>query len=134
VTTGGRYVHLDDVQLGWPPASAPAVLAAARGPRTLRLSGEVADGSILDQVTALEQFRSARESIDAGRAAADRSDAHRIVQYMGAADSADPAATAETIRSWTAAGADTVVLHPTSGDQDPLAHIRFAARQVRPLL
>ena len=34
---------------------------------------------------------------------------------------------------WTAAGADTVVLHPASADQDPIAHIRFAA-QVRQLL
>jgi alkanesulfonate monooxygenase SsuD/methylene tetrahydromethanopterin reductase-like flavin-dependent oxidoreductase (luciferase family) len=143
VTTHGRYVQLDDVQLGWPPAAAPAaapaVLAAARGPRTLRLSGEVADGSILDQVTTLEHFRSARESIDAGRAAAGRSDPHRVVQYMAAGpgadrDGADPAAIADTIRSWTAAGADTVVLHPTPGGQDPIAHIRFAARQVRPLL
>ena len=52
---------------------------------------------------------------------------------MGAADSADPAAIAETVRSWAAAGADTVVLHPASGDEDPIAHVRFAA-QVRSLL
>jgi alkanesulfonate monooxygenase SsuD/methylene tetrahydromethanopterin reductase-like flavin-dependent oxidoreductase (luciferase family) len=133
VTTDGRYVHLDDVQLGWPPAGAPAVLAGARGPRTLRLSGEVADGSILDRVATLEELRSAREAIDAGRAAAGRSDPHHVVQYMAAADSADPAAIAETVRAWAAAGAGTVVLHPTSGDQDPIAHIRFAA-QVRSLL
>ena len=40
VTVHGRYVHLDDVALGWPPDPAPPVLAAATGPRTLRLSGE----------------------------------------------------------------------------------------------
>lgn len=132
VTTHGRYVQLDDVQLGWPPAGAPAVLAGARGPRTLRLSGEVADGSILDRVTTLEEFRSAREAIDTARAAACRSDSHLIVQYM-AADPGAPDATAETVRSWAAAGAGTVVLHPSSADQDPIAHIRFAA-QVRSLL
>ena len=112
VTTHGRYVHLDDVQLGWPPAAAPEVLAAARGPRTLRLSGEVADGSILDRVTTREEFRTARESIDAGRAAAGRSGPHRVIQYLAAADSADPAAIAETIRAWAAAGADTIVRAP----------------------
>jgi len=132
VTTHGRYVRLDGVQLGWPPAAAPEVLAAARGPRTLRLSGEVADGSILDRVTTREEFRTARESIDAGRAAAGRSGPHRVIQYM-AADLAEPAAIAEAVRACAAAGADTVVLHPTSGDQDPIAHIRFAA-QVRQLL
>ena len=84
VSTDGRYVRLDGVQLGWPPAAAPEVLAAARGPRTLRLSGEVADGAILDQVTTLEDFRTARESIDAGRAAAGRSGPHRVVQYLAA--------------------------------------------------
>jgi alkanesulfonate monooxygenase SsuD/methylene tetrahydromethanopterin reductase-like flavin-dependent oxidoreductase (luciferase family) len=133
VTTHGRYVHLDDVQLGWPPATAPAVLAGARGPRTLRLSGEVADGSILDQGTTREDFRSAREAIDAGRAAAGRADPHRVVQYLAAPNSADPAAIAETVRSLAAAGADTVVLHPTSGDEDPIAHLHVAA-QVRSLL
>jgi hypothetical protein len=52
---------------------------------------------------------------------------------MATADSADPAAIAETIRAWATAGADTIVVHPTSADQDPIAHIRFAA-QVRQLL
>ncbi len=32
VTTEGRYVRLDGVALVWPPASAPAVYAGARGP------------------------------------------------------------------------------------------------------
>ena len=132
MTADGRYVRLDGVQLGWPPAAAPEVLAAARGPRTLRLTGEVADGAILDQVTTLEDLRTARESIDAGRTAAGRSGPHRVVQYM-AADPGNAGAVAEAVRSWAAAGADTVVLHPASGDQDPIAHIRFAA-QVRTLL
>jgi len=127
VTTHGRYVHLDDVQLGWPPAAPPPVLAAARGPRTLRLSGEVADGSILDQVTTLGEFEAARARIDAGRTAAGRSDPHRIVQYLAAGPGADPAAIAETARAWSVAGADTIVLHPTSADQDPITHLRFAA-------
>ena len=135
VTTDGRYVRLDGVQLGWPPAAAPEVLAAARGPRTLRLSGEVADGAILDRVTTLEEFRSARESIEAGRTAAGRSGPYRVVQYMAADPDApgNAGAVAEAVRSVAAAGAGTVVLHPASAGQDPLAHIRFAA-QVRQLL
>lgn len=48
VTVDGRYVKLRDVALDWPPATPPPVLAGARGPRTLRLTGEAADGTILD--------------------------------------------------------------------------------------
>ncbi|MGH2929364.1 MAG: LLM class flavin-dependent oxidoreductase, partial [Solirubrobacteraceae bacterium] len=47
VTMTGRYVRLDDVALDWPPASAPELFAGATGPRSLRLSGELADGTIL---------------------------------------------------------------------------------------
>jgi alkanesulfonate monooxygenase SsuD/methylene tetrahydromethanopterin reductase-like flavin-dependent oxidoreductase (luciferase family) len=79
VTTQGRYVRLDDVALGWPPESAPPVLSAATGPRTLTLSGERADGTILVAGTTREQFRLARQSIEEGRARAGRTDPHPIV-------------------------------------------------------
>src|SRR6516165_9703688 len=88
LTVHGRYVHLDDVALGWPPATAPAILAAATGPRTLRLSGELADGTVLDSSTTPGQLRSAREAIDAGRAAAGRADPHPVVLYVQAAPQA----------------------------------------------
>ncbi len=50
VTADGRYVQLDQVELDWPPEQVPPVLVGARGPRTLRLAGELADGVILDGV------------------------------------------------------------------------------------
>jgi alkanesulfonate monooxygenase SsuD/methylene tetrahydromethanopterin reductase-like flavin-dependent oxidoreductase (luciferase family) len=43
VTVDGRYLRLDAVALDWPPASPPAVLAGATGPRSLRLSGRRRD-------------------------------------------------------------------------------------------
>lgn len=132
VTTHGRYVRLDDVALGWPPRNAPAVLAAARGPRTLRLSGEAADGTILGYDPTLEQFTAARAQIDAGRAAAGRSDPHRLVLYL-AAKAGDPGVAAEAVRFWASAGADTVVLHPTP-DDDLVGYVRFVADQVLPLV
>ena len=151
VTVYGRYVHLDDVALGWPPATAPAVLAAATGPRTLRLSGELADGTVLDSSTTPGQLRSAREAIDAGRAAAGRADPHPVVLYLRAATAPGPAdresyqpesaavagdaaAVAAAVRFWAGAGADTVVLHPPAGVPDPAAFVRFTAEKVRPLL
>src|SRR2546423_1883665 len=48
VRAGGQYVRLDGVALDWPPAAVPPLLVGARGPRTLALAGELADGVVLD--------------------------------------------------------------------------------------
>src|SRR5919198_994400 len=53
--TEGRYVRLD-----WPPESPPPVLAGAVGPRTLRLAGEAADGTVLDASSRPDVVRRAR--------------------------------------------------------------------------
>jgi 5,10-methylenetetrahydromethanopterin reductase len=47
VDFSGRYVRLDGVQLSHPPPVVPPVYAGVRGPRSLRLSGKVAQGTIL---------------------------------------------------------------------------------------
>ncbi|WP_078884993.1 LLM class flavin-dependent oxidoreductase [Streptomyces sp. NRRL S-146] len=65
VTVDGRYVKLDDVALDWPPSSPPSgVLAGATGPRSLRLTGEAADGTILTAATNAEGVRTARQLVD----------------------------------------------------------------------
>lgn len=85
VTVHGRYLRLDAVALDWPPGSPPAVLAGATGPRSLRLSGEVADGTILTARTPPDQVRQARRLVDEGRAAGGRAQPHRVVVYVLAA-------------------------------------------------
>jgi alkanesulfonate monooxygenase SsuD/methylene tetrahydromethanopterin reductase-like flavin-dependent oxidoreductase (luciferase family) len=158
VTTDGRYVQLDKVALGWPPTTAPAIVAAAAGPRTLRLSGEFADGTVLDSSITFDGLRRARRLVDEGRAAAGRTDPHPLIVYLRAMtgtagrdrlakeisegsvqpDSAvvagDAAAIAAAIGSWADAGADTVVLHPPGDEPDPAAFVRFIADQVGPLV
>jgi alkanesulfonate monooxygenase SsuD/methylene tetrahydromethanopterin reductase-like flavin-dependent oxidoreductase (luciferase family) len=153
LTVDGRYVKLDDVALDWPPLTPAPVFAAAAGPRTLALSGQLADGTILDSSGTVDRVRDARRIIDEARAAAGRVGPHPIVLYlltvtgpdaarrleaMGRAGTAavagDARAVAEAVRFWAAAGADKVVLHPAADDSDPLAFIRFTAEQVRPLL
>ncbi|MBH5338690.1 LLM class flavin-dependent oxidoreductase [Streptomyces pactum] len=161
VTVQGRYVRLDQVALSWPPATAPGVLAGATGPRSLRLSGEAADGTILDAGTTPDRVRRARELIEEGRRAAGRTDPHRVVVYLRAATGPDAAArvAAETaagggaggpepdaaaaggaeeiaavVRRLAEAGADTVVLQPTADEPDPEGFVRFAAEEVRPLV
>jgi alkanesulfonate monooxygenase SsuD/methylene tetrahydromethanopterin reductase-like flavin-dependent oxidoreductase (luciferase family) len=135
LTVDGRYVRLNDVALEWPPAPPPPVLAAATGPRTLRLSGEAADGTILVAGTGPDEVRRARERIDEGRAAAGRNDRHRLVVYMAVTGLKDAAEAAANARALVKAGADTIVVQPLEGSEpDPVDLVRFAAGQVRPLL
>lgn len=70
VSVTGRYVNLDRVQLSWPPAEHVPILAAAEGPKTTALVGEVADGLVL---TSGWSAGMVRESVERARAA--RSDA-----------------------------------------------------------
>ncbi|MEU9605370.1 LLM class flavin-dependent oxidoreductase [Streptomyces sp. NPDC048057] len=160
VTTSGRYVSLDDVALDWPPTSAPPVYAGALGPRTVRLTGEAADGTVLDASVSSDGLRRARALIEEGRAAAGRpsTEHHPVVIYLhaatgpGAADrlraeldrwdvdptglgvAGDAAAVAEAVQRLAEAGADTVVLQPTADEPDPEGFLRFTAEEVRPLV
>ncbi len=72
VTTAGRYVSLDGVRLDWPPVVAPALLVGAGGLRSLRLSGQIASGTILTGGTSPDGVRQARRHFDEGRRAAGR--------------------------------------------------------------
>jgi alkanesulfonate monooxygenase SsuD/methylene tetrahydromethanopterin reductase-like flavin-dependent oxidoreductase (luciferase family) len=71
VSTEGRYVKLDGVALDWPPDPAPELLIGATGPRTLALSGELADGTILTGGTSPAGVRTAKLHIDQGITAAE---------------------------------------------------------------
>ncbi|MFJ1553856.1 LLM class flavin-dependent oxidoreductase [Streptomyces mirabilis] len=159
VSMDGRYVKLDGVALDWPPAGAPEVLAGAGGPRSLRLSGAAADGTVLTAATGPEGVRRARRLIDEGRESAGRTDHHRVVVYLHAATGPDAAArlraeieangedplpehgvagdagaVAKAVQRLAEAGADTVVLQPTADEPDPEAFVRFAAEEVRALV
>jgi alkanesulfonate monooxygenase SsuD/methylene tetrahydromethanopterin reductase-like flavin-dependent oxidoreductase (luciferase family) len=159
VTVDGRYVHLDKVALDWPPAQPPRLFIGAIGPRSLALSGELADGTILTGGTTPDQVREMRAVIDQARAAAERPGRQRVVVYLVAATgpdarerlagelrkwSLDPAqevgvagdveAVAAAVRRWADAGADAVVLQPTEDEPDLAGFIRVVAGQVTPLV
>jgi alkanesulfonate monooxygenase SsuD/methylene tetrahydromethanopterin reductase-like flavin-dependent oxidoreductase (luciferase family) len=159
LTVTGRYVRLDDVALDWPPPAPFPVLCGAMGDRTLRLSGERADGTILVAGTTPSLLARARRLIDEGRAAAGRTDPHRVVVYLHAAIGPDAAARLERERSrWgyedmaersvhggaaeiaagvarlAEAGADAVILQPTEDDPDPEGFVRFVGTEVAPLV
>lgn len=159
VTTDGRYVQLDDVALDWPPATAPRILAGAVGPRSVRLTGEAADGTILDARVTPDGVRQARTLIDEGRAAGGRTGPHPVTVYLyaatgpdaeprmhaelekegradvpGLAAVGDAATIAKAVQTLADAGADSVILQPTADEPDPEGFIRFTAQEVRPLV
>jgi alkanesulfonate monooxygenase SsuD/methylene tetrahydromethanopterin reductase-like flavin-dependent oxidoreductase (luciferase family) len=160
VTAEGRYVRLDGVALDWPPQGPAEVLAGGIGPRTLRLTGEAADGTILTAGTSPDRVRAARRLVAEGRAAAGRAEKdHRIVVYLLTARGADAAervradvlaegaggdpdaavagdaeTVARAVRELAGAGADAVILQPTADEPDPEGFVRFAAEEVRPLV
>jgi alkanesulfonate monooxygenase SsuD/methylene tetrahydromethanopterin reductase-like flavin-dependent oxidoreductase (luciferase family) len=150
LTVRGQYVRLSQVALDWPPAAVPPLLVGARGPRTLALAGEIADGLVLDAGISPDGVRRA-----VATAAARRS--HEVVVYVlcaagergrerieaelpespvplsGRAAFGGRADVARTIRLFADAGATTVVLQPTAADPDTEATMMLAA-EARALL
>lgn len=124
-STQGRYVTLDDIALEFPPASPVPVMTGVRGPRSLALSGRVADGTVLAEGLDPAEIASARGAIASGSENGSLDD-HRLVVFCwmdatGAgrddgwtidASSSDAISTA--IEQLAEAGADTVVFVPTS--------------------
>jgi 5,10-methylenetetrahydromethanopterin reductase len=77
VSFAGRYVRVKEARLVYPPAIVPPVYLGVRGPRSLRLSGMVAEGTVLAEPVTPEYLAFARERIGA--------EGHRIVAYNLAA-------------------------------------------------
>ncbi len=85
---GDNAVALDPSAL---PPTVPPMLFGVRGPRSLAVSGRVADGTVLAEPTTPEYVRSAIASIAAERP-------HRLVAYNLAAVDDDPATALAAVR------------------------------------
>jgi 5,10-methylenetetrahydromethanopterin reductase len=81
VSMAGRHVRLNEVALEFPPTAPLPISTGVRGERSLRLSGRVADGTILVEGSSPDYVRWARGHIDEGRRAAGRTDEHRLTVY-----------------------------------------------------
>ncbi len=155
VTVAGDHVQLADVGLVFPPSRVPPVSLGVSGPRSLRLSGEVADGTVLAEGTGPTELRAARTAIDAGRAMAGVTAPHRLTVFVASwcgdpaaappapeavgedwtATGATPAEVAGRLRDLVDAGADALVLVPF-GDRvaDQVDQVALAAQEVLPLV
>lgn len=154
VEANGRYVRLHGVRLEFAPPAPPLVSAGVVGPKSLRLSGRVAGGTILGEGSGPPEIAAAQRHIAAGRAEAGRPGGppHRLTVFAGfhcghpsglappnpnaptgwEAVSEDPASVAAALQTLIDAGADAVVLVPFGIDR--LGQLRFAADEIVPLL
>ncbi len=153
LTVDGRYVHLDRVKLDWPPRDRVPVLAAGEGPKTIALTGEVADGTILTTGTSVGMTRTAVASIAASRAAAGRDPVHEVVVFLMAEFGEAAAERMEAefdawrfegerrvavtgsdddiaagVRAMLDAGATTVLLQSRTGERDLEGYLDAVAR------
>lgn len=151
VDVAGRYVTARDVVLEFPPIAAPPVSLGVVGPKSLELSGEVADGTIISEGHGPAEIASALERIEAGQQRAGRTDVHRLTVFAAfhvgdesdivrnpdapvgweAVDSA-PAAVAAQLATLYDAGAHSVVLVPLASD--PMEALDAAMANVAPAL
>ncbi|MEM9522019.1 MAG: LLM class flavin-dependent oxidoreductase [Actinomycetota bacterium] len=83
VSYDGRYVQLRDIDLVFPPDIVPPVLAGVTGPKSLELSGRVADGTVLSEGHDADQVRAALAHIRADREVDGAPTSHRFTLYVG---------------------------------------------------
>ncbi len=87
----GKHVTIDDAALVSPPEQVPPISLGVRGPKSLRLSGRVADGTILAEFAAPAYVSWVRSQIALGQAEAGHTRPHRLTvfQFASAAPIAD---------------------------------------------
>lgn len=149
----GRYVHLDEVQLEWPPPGPVPVLAAGEGPKTIALVGEVADGLVMTTGSSPEMVRTAVDGIRRARADAGLPEAFEVVVFLmaefgpGAAErierefddwqlsgerrfaaTGSDEAVESMVRQMYAAGATTVLLQSRAHEPDLPGYTAAVAR------
>jgi len=87
----GDVFDFRDVTLTYPEQGVPTPIhMGVTGPKMLRLSGEIADGTVLSVAAGHDYVRWARERIDEGQRAGGRSGPHRITLFAIYSVAEDP--------------------------------------------
>ncbi len=152
VTMEGRYVQLDGIRLEFPPPTVPKVLAGVSGPKSLVLSGAVADGTLISEGHGPAEISRARELTDRGRAQTGRSEPHHLTVfagfYLGDPDGLaepnpdapkgweavgnEPGTVTAELQTLIDAGVDSMVLVPLGKDAEQ--QLQLASTEVVPRL
>lgn len=151
VNASGRYVTVEGVRLEFPPIVPPLVSLGVVGPKSLELSGELADGTILGEGHGPDEIQAALARIRAGRQRSVRRDGHRVTVFaafhVGTDDdivrnpdapvgweavSSDSSQVARSLVALFEAGAHSVVLVPLASN--PVAGLAVAIEHVVPEL
>jgi 5,10-methylenetetrahydromethanopterin reductase len=98
VNVDGRYVQLDRVRLNDGLPAVPPIMAGVRGPKSLAVSGEHADGTILAEPVTPEYLAAARAHIAEGAERSLPVREHQVVAYNIAAIDDDAAAARALVR------------------------------------
>ena len=103
VSSGGAYFRFDRVRLTHPAGTRIPIYLGVHGPASLRLSGELADGTLLGWFSSPSYVAWARDRIDEGRAKAGRTDPHELVALcvLSISDQ-DPGSARREIGAWAA--------------------------------
>ncbi|TDC20470.1 LLM class flavin-dependent oxidoreductase [Streptomyces sp. 8K308] len=98
----GRAVQIDGVTLVHPPAEPPPLVTGVVRPRSLELSGRVADGTIIAEGQGPARLTAALTHIDRGRATAEAPrPAHELITFTHLHLGEDQAATAPVIAEYS---------------------------------
>lgn len=98
ISFDGTEVHLEGTQLVHPPKEVPPISLGVRGPKSLALSGRVADGTILAEYAAPAYLAWAREQIASGQREAGRTGSHRLTIFNFTCVEAQSAAARQQLR------------------------------------
>jgi 5,10-methylenetetrahydromethanopterin reductase len=144
VTMHGREVTVDGLSLVHPPAQVPPIVTGVVRPKSLELSGRVADGTILAEGNGPAQIADALRHIDRGRKAGGRP-AHELIVFAFLHVDEDAARAASATRETVAAQAEWLgvppadlftLIGPAAGIAERVAELRAAGADtviLRPL-
>lgn len=101
VTTSGDYFSLDRVRLHHYPTQPIPLYLGVHGPASLRLSGELGDGTLLGWFSSAGYVTWARDRINEGRARSNREDHHRLcVLCLLSISEKNPSAARRDLAGW----------------------------------
>jgi alkanesulfonate monooxygenase SsuD/methylene tetrahydromethanopterin reductase-like flavin-dependent oxidoreductase (luciferase family) len=97
----GEYFRFDRIRLAHPTSGPVPLYLGVHGPASLRLSGELADGTLLGWFSSPRYVAWARDRIDEGRARAGRQDHHELVALcLLSISEDDPVAARRDMSRW----------------------------------